>query len=496
MINTTSNDELVLAATCNTSSLAPYVPTNLNEWDVFKIQHIYRRLGYGASYEQIQNALSQSPQQLVNTLFEEALNASKRTPPEFTNWTISDYTYVDDDEFNEILRDQRTAYTQDRIDFLFTAGFRGRLTFFWLNHFVTQDGDYKFPSYMHEYYDALWDHAFGNFKTFVHNMGLVPAMLLFLNNFENTKTRPNENYARELFELFTLGEDNGYTEEDILEASRAMTGYNQREEKGGPISFDPEKFDTGSKTIFGQRGNFSYSDVIDVLFEQKAPLIAQFICDKLYRFFVSPEINTEIINEMAVTFQNNNFEIEPVLRQLLSSQHFFDASAQGVVIKSPYDFTHQFFNETGFATNELIIERIKTYNDILGQRMFSPIDVAGWQRDRDWLNSSTLPARWLIIEDLLSILNEEDPEQFRKFAVAVSNNSTDVREVTKAIVNHFIAKELHTEVDYEVAIDIFKWENPENYYTEGIWNLQFESVPVQVRILLGHIGQIPEFQLK
>ena len=140
---------------------------------------------------------------------------------------------------------------------LLNNGLHARLTFFWLNHFVTQYGEYRCPSYMYQYYTTLQKHAIGNFKEFVREIGLTPAMLTFLNNLENTRKRPNENYARELYELFTLGEDIGYNQSDIEETSRAMTGYNLREDRCGPISFDPTTFDNGIKTIFGRTGNWN-----------------------------------------------------------------------------------------------------------------------------------------------------------------------------------------------------------------------------------------------
>ena len=133
-----------------------------------------------------------------------------------------------------------------------------------------------FP-YLFQYYRTAEQHVLGNFKDLVHDMGLTPAMLFYLNGFQNTNTEPNENYARELFELFTLGEGNGYTQEDIIETSKALTGWNLSPQAGGQIIFNTNTFFNGDKTIFGQTGNWNYHDVIDILFQERGELIAQHI---------------------------------------------------------------------------------------------------------------------------------------------------------------------------------------------------------------------------
>ena len=144
---------------------------------------------------------------------------------------------------------------------------------FWSNHFVIEFRDINQPAYLYQYYALLQTHALGNFKTFISEVGLAPAMLRYLNGFENKKNSPNENYARELYELFSLGEGNGYTQEDITETARALTGYNRSKTNGGIIEFNEKTYDKGSKTIFGQTGNWGYDDVINILFQEKKTLL-------------------------------------------------------------------------------------------------------------------------------------------------------------------------------------------------------------------------------
>jgi hypothetical protein len=202
---------------------------------------------------------------------------------------------------------------------------------------------------------------------------------------------------------------------------------------------------------------------------------------------------------MAATFLANDFEIVPVLEQLFKSEHFYDLDATGLVIKSPYDLTTTFVRETGFQydnTDDQFTNFIIYLNQITGQNLFQPVDVAGWQRDRDWINSSTLAGRWEGIRILLYNFWNYDEEQFRDFAINMTGNSNDPAIITRAIIDFLMSRPLHTEADYDIAITVFRWEIPDNYYDDGLWNLSWESAPYQVLLLLFHIIRMPEFQLK
>lgn len=481
--------------TCNTATLASYVPTDDNPWDVVRARHLYRRAGFGATDATINIALSNTPLATVEAIIDEAINMPNTPAPEWAYWAPSDYP-----NYNEMsFPNQQSWYRQAAKD-IQTKNLKGRLSFFWLNHFVTQRDSYnQHPGYMFQYWDALQTHCIGNFKTFVREIGLNPAMLLMLNGFQNTSDFPNENYARELYELFTLGANNGYTQQDIEETSRALTGYNQWDNYLGNIFFDENSFDNTSKTIFGQTGNWGYDDVINILFEQREDQIATFICEKLYRFFVSQVVSTPIIDAMKAIFIASNWELAPVLTSLFNSEHFFDSYANGHVVKSPYDLTSIFINELNMtynSTEEDYLNLIVYINEQLGQDIFSPIDVAGWQRDQDWINSSTLTGRWLAMDYITWPFWNYDSDQFRQFAINLTGNSNDPEFITKTIVDYFLSKELYTASEYDIATDIFKWEVPQGYYDDGSWNLSWENTDYQVLMLIQHIFRMPEFQLK
>ena len=318
---------------CNNSSLKLYVESNLNPWDISKIRFIYRRLGFGISKDKAKALLNNSPNELINKIISSAKNKTLNNPPEWGFWNNAEINNSGNNQNYYKILWQKQAFSN-----FINDGFRERLTLFWSNHFVTEYYDYNRAQYMYQYHSKLQEYALGNFKDFVSVIGLQPAMLIYLNGYSNKKNAPNENYARELYELFTLGEGNGYTSTDITETSRALTGYNKFSNgNGSSIIFNKNTFDSEEKTIFGKTGNWAYQDVVDILFDEKKELIANFICEKLYKYFVSPVLNKEITSQLALTFIAADFELVPVYKQLFNSEHFFDLNSSNVLIKSPID---------------------------------------------------------------------------------------------------------------------------------------------------------------
>ncbi len=488
--------ETIANSSCNTSTLAPYVPSGANPWNTSKIKHVYRRLGFGASQADVDAALALSPGQFIDNLVDSAFSLPPTTAPFWGNYVVSDFTDFEP-ENEQYIAEWRIQSGND----LISEDLRGRLISFWMNHFVTELEVYSYSPYLYQYYNILQTHALGNFKDFVHDIGINSTMLLYLNGFENTNFNPNENYARELYELFTLGEGNGYTETDITETARALTGYNHWAEPGAPIYFDTSTHDAGEKTIFGQTGFWGYDDVINILFQERTNEIAVFICSKLYTFFVSPEVDAtieqDIIQPLAQTLVNNNFELVPVLKELFKSEHFFDERALGVVVKSPFDVIFSFVNETGFFYDDTLMDAFIYASSLIGQDIFDPPDVSGWQRDETWINSSTLTGRWQLMELYVDFLFDNGFEfTLVDLARELTNDSNDPEFITQVMVDHFMAKELHSPGDYVIATDIFKWDIPQNYYDQGLWNLSWSEAPYQVVLLLKHIARMPEFQLK
>ena len=478
---------------CATGTLTPFVPDVDRPWDRRRVQHLFRRMGFGADLSQVESALAKSPSELVDTLIDEALVLPLSEEPEWAYWTVMDYT-----NFDEQANQQVNQWTTNWMTGMLNNGFRDKLSLLWHNHFVTQLDAYFCPSYLYQYHRILEQYALGDFKQFVLEIGKTPAMLFFLNGAQNSKAEPNENYARELYELFTLGLDNGYTQSDIEETARALTGWNPQPDlhgECGPVPFVPSRFDDGLKTIFGQTGHWGYTEVHNLLFSQRPAEVAEHICRKIYRAFVNPCIDETIVAEMADTFQNEDFQLAPVFRQLFKSAHFFDEANIGVLIKSPVEYFFGFVKDAGLVYSAFYLAELPYFFSQLGQELWDPVDVAGWPGDRTWISGNSLTGRWSALEWWIDGYLQGLPESLRDLAKLHADNSNDPYFITRQLVDFFLPQDLQSELDYDIATVVFKADVPQNYYDDGTWNLDWETVPEQVALLLEHIARLPEFQL-
>ena len=272
------------------------------------------------------------------------------------------------------------------LDAMRTEPFMGKLTLFWHHHFATERSKYKVPYYAYHYYYVLRKHALGNFKTFVYEMGLAPAMLRYLDGDANRVGRPNENYARELLELFTMGSAGpdgspNYTETDVGEIARALTGWRIADDHRAV--FDEKRHDSGVKEILGQRGLFGYDAVIDILFEERAEEIAHFICRKLCCFFIQPVPDETFVSALAEEMVDHQFEMTPVLERLFTSAHFFDEAHRAARIKSPIELVVGWMRELGVRPEEAHYAYWRHVHYHLGrsnmsQILLEPPNVGGW----------------------------------------------------------------------------------------------------------------------
>ena len=327
---------------CAVESSQAFVPTVDNPWELSKITHLYRRTTFGTSIEKINSKLLIQPKVLVEQLVNEALALPLTKEPVWAKWQLSDYSSVES-ERNAQITSQILEWTRQWTFDMKNNGLRDRMSWFWHNHFVTKNSKYICPSWMYEYHKLLQKYALGNFKEFVRDMGKSSAMLVFLDGVQNTRFQPNENYARELYELFTLGVDNGYTQADIVDTARALSGWNGLDVNNlcGNVTFVPSFWDPGNKTIFGKTGKYGYDEVVDLLFAERPVQISEHITRKIYKNFVNPDVSETMIKAFAKIFRDNNFELAPLMKAILSSEHFFDKNTH----IDHYTWTHRIFHD-------------------------------------------------------------------------------------------------------------------------------------------------------
>ena len=274
---------------------------------------------------------------------------------------------------------------------------REKMTLFWHGHFATSVQKVKSPLLMHQQNALFRKQALGNFKALTHEICEDPAMMLYLDTDKNVKGQPNENFARELLELFTLGEGSGYTETDIAEAARAFTGYQLNRLAGKP-KFVPRKHDNGEKTFMGKSGAFNQDAIVDVVFE--TPRCAEFMAAKLWEFFAYETPSDGIVEPLAKQFRESGYEVKPLLRTIFLSEAFNSAEALRTQIKSPVQFIVQMARELELPK---VPPRI-AWNAMqqLGQVLYNPPNVAGWEGGRSWINTNTLLTRYNIAGFLLT----------------------------------------------------------------------------------------------
>jgi uncharacterized protein (DUF1800 family) len=269
------------------------------------------------------------------------------------------------------------------------APLQEKMTLFWHGHFTSSPEKQTTAQELFMQNQLFREYALGNVRDLTLHVSQDPAMLRYLDNNVNVKAHPNENYARELMELFTLGIGN-YTEQDIRESARAFTGWTFRRNPDGTGTFYDNRsvHDDGVKTFLGQTGNFSGNDIVNIIFQQ--PAASKWFATKLLSFFVYMDPEPALVNQVAALIVRNNYELKPVMSTLLRSNVFFSDRAYRALVKSPVEFVvgaHQLFGVPDVAPVELATLRA------MGQVLFYPPNVKGWDGGEAWLSSSTILTR-------------------------------------------------------------------------------------------------------
>jgi len=269
-----------------------------------------------------------------------------------------------------------------------------KMTLFWHNHFVSSVRKVRSAQLMYRQNELLRRHAFGNFGELLRAVARDPAMVVYLDSASNRKGQPNENFAREVMELFTLGEGN-YTEQDIKEAARAFTGWSVNVDTG-EFMFRRLLHDDGTKTVLGRTGDLDGDAVLDILLSQ--PQTAEFVVAKLWREFVSLQPDRAEVGRIARLFRDSSYDITVALRAVLVSDAFYAPHNRAGLIKSPVDLIVGTLRQFQFTTGD-VTPFVLTASE-LGQALFEPPNVKGWPGGQVWINSTTLLARKSFLERL------------------------------------------------------------------------------------------------
>jgi uncharacterized protein (DUF1800 family) len=373
---------------------APYSPSAKEPWNLAKAGHLYRRAAFGGSWNDLQTAVKEGPAATIDKLL-----AGGATTDDFYTRAARLADPLAGSEEDDRLRAWWLYVLLNTPHPLLE-----KLTLFWHNHFATSNAKVQNVGAMYRQNELFRKHALGRFGPMLQEVSKDPAMMLWLDTVVNKRGKPNENYARELMELFSLGVGN-YTEHDIREAARAFTGWEVRNEK---FFFHAEEHDTGPKTVFGRTGKFKGEDIVQFCLDK--PACALFLVRKLVRYFVSETLNPEdrLLELLATKFRESGYDIKVLVGVILRSNLFFSPDSYRARVKPPIEFAVGIIHALEGRADTL---QLREALDPLGQRLFAPPSVKGWDGGPTWLNSNTLLMRHNLA---LALTSTEDRRFFNR----------------------------------------------------------------------------------
>ncbi|MCB0712941.1 MAG: DUF1800 domain-containing protein [Ignavibacteriae bacterium] len=498
------------AAARPATGLEPYVPDASQPWDAIRAGHLLRRLTFLPRWNDISTLLGMSPSAAVDLLLDTPNNP---TPPSMADHITESLGGLDI-TFQNIIRGQWRADHQALqawyAGVMKDAGLTAieKMTGFYSNLFATEfvvDLDYVIAPLLYRQNQLFRNLGLGGYRNMMLGVTLDGAMLVYLGGNLNIKGNPNENYGREMLELFTTGLGH-YTEGDIKEAARILTGWKvaQYSDEAAPNGFFnpyllPGDHDTGAKQFlsvsFAARDNDSNTEflvrrdevqkMIDTIFDQRPDAVATFICRKLYTFFVYSNpggADENVISQMAQIFKDNDFNVKPVLAALFKSAHFFDNLNLGAQIKTPAEYVVGLARQIGQPSN-----MVGAMNE-MEMVLFDPPNVSGWPGYRDWMTTNTYPIRTDTALDVINSMSDQTALNF----VTQFPNYEDVHElignVAALLLPRPISDGRRTALEGKLlqGAPDYEWENiVANVGTAGL----------RIRELLSTIALLPDFHL-
>lgn len=406
--------------------------------DYAAARHLAARLELGVNHEACKQRIGQSIEQVFQDLCPPN-DYSLTSTPSIADWEDMSVYYQKPSEQNQALdklaRQEGTVLTTWWLEQLHKTHYPlwERMTLFWHNHFTSSLKKVIWPQWMFKQHQLIRKHALGNFAELLHAIAKDPAMLSYLDGSKNIASSPNENFARELLELFTLGVGH-YNEQDIVNVARAFSGWNLNPAKA-EFLFRAHEHDNNQKQFLGKTGNFDGTDIIKIILAQERT--AEYIAEKFWKEFINyDQPNPAIIKEWAIAFRSSGYEIKALLLKIFNSEVFWDKVQRGVLIKSPVEFTIGLLRELQIPFNEYTALRIA--NQQLGQELFNPPDVKGWRGGQDWITNTRLIRRYDLIPKFLAEHGKELQSLVSPLVIKTSpSTSSNSVKLTRLIRNFF-----------------------------------------------------------
>ena len=355
---------------------------NLSAADV---AHLLRRAGFGGTAAEVAALAGQADTVVVDHVLNTAANPPEARP------AILDAAGPGEDRWQRLLAVRNNWH--DRMATTPTPVVE-KMTLFWHGHFTTSSDSVYRPNSLWQQLAFYRANALGNFRTLAQGMAVQPAMLMYLNNDDNRKKSPNQNFARELLELFLLGVGN-YTEADVFAAAAAWTGHTvdgDYENDAATYVLRADWHDAGAKTFFGKTQNWDGPQIIDEVLDNPTsrPVVARYIVSKLWSFFAAPNPAPAVVDALAAVFLANNLELKPVLRAMFLMTEFYSPAVKTGLVRTPVEYFTAVMRSTGMPAAEIHPE---WWLDDMGQQLYSPPNVSGWRPNGYWISAAAAAAK-------------------------------------------------------------------------------------------------------
>ncbi len=452
----------------------PYEPSDKTPWDLKKAGHLYRRAAFGANRDELDAAVKAGPKKAIDALLQGGPGQEqfdKETAPLAESITRSNSGK------------QAAAWWLYRM-LRGPHPLREKLTLFWHNHFATSNAKVNNAGFMIGQYELMRKYALGNFRNLLQEMSKDPAMMVWLDTAQSKKAMPNENYARELMELFSLGIGN-YTEKDIREAARAFTGWEIQGKEG---KLNPAQHDPGEKAVLGQKGKWSGEDIVRICLEQKSA--PYFIARKLFRFLVSETMTPtdELLEPLAVQFQKSAYDFGPLIQTVLRSNLFFAPDVYRTRVKAPVDFALGIVHA---LEGRLGTTALAAALDELGQGVFNPPSVKGWDGGPAWLNGQTL----LFRQNLALALTSTEDARFGRRTDPAALIRKHGKETDAEVLDFFLDLFLQGDVPAESRKKLLEYQEKSRKQSYPVYWTEDDAADHRIRVLCHLVLTLPEFQL-